>query len=325
MGEVTPVFLLSLPRSGSTLLQRLLAVSPEVATAPEPWFLLPLAYSTRPDGTHNDYRQQTCATALEGLSSSLGDASGSSWPEMVNRFAGEVYDELSPPGTRVFVDKTPRYALIAPELVSWFPEAKFIVLWRNPLAAAASFTRTISEGTWRFWRNHVDLYDGLANLVELAEGPARDRVVALRYEDLVQDPDRELARIGEHLGLDLDTDRATSDFDRIPVPDDIGDRWGAARFDEVSSAPLDEWPSHYNTPVRRVWARRYHDWLGDERLAVMGYDRADLLARIEGQTGGRLLSDAVRAVYGSVYVRANTSILDHSARSLVGRRPAGVR
>ena len=53
MTEVAPVFLLSLPRSGSTLLQRLLAVSPEVATAPEPWFLLPLVQSTRATGTHN--------------------------------------------------------------------------------------------------------------------------------------------------------------------------------------------------------------------------------------------------------------------------------
>ena len=321
MSDVTPVFLLSLPRSGSTLLQRLLAVSPEVATAPEPWFLLPLAYSTREVGTHNHYRQQTCATALEILSGSLAGAAGTSWPEMVARFAGEVYDELSPAGTRYFVDKTPRYALIAPELASWFPGARFIVLWRNPLAAAASFTNTISEGTWRFWRNHVDLYDGLANLVDLVGSDARDRVVTVRYEDLVTDPSRELTRIGAHLGLDVDTDRATREFGHLPVPDRLGDHWGAARFDQVSDAPLDEWPTHYNTPVRRLWARRYLDWLGDDRLAVMGYDRAELLDAIAGQRGGRLVSDVIRGVYGGLYVRANTSILDHSARSLVGRRP----
>jgi hypothetical protein len=322
VGDVTPVFLLSLPRSGSTLLQRLLAVSPEVATAPEPWFLLPLAYSTRVSGTHNDYRQQTCANALEILSGSLSGAAGTSWPEMVARFAGEIYDELSPPGTRFFVDKTPRYALIAPELASWFPDARFIVLWRNPLAAAASFTRTISEGTWRFWRNHVDLYDGLANLVDLVGSEARDRVVTVRYEDLVTDPSRELTRIGEHLGLGVDTDRATREFGQIPVPGRLGDHWGAARFDQVSDAPLDEWPSHYNSSVRRLWARRYLDWLGDDRLGLMGYDRADLLDQISGQRGGHVVSDAIRAVYGSLYVRVNTSILDHSARSLLGRRPA---
>jgi hypothetical protein len=323
VAEVTPVFLLSLPRSGSTLLQRLLAVSPEVATAAEPWFLLPLAYSARQRGTHNAYGQPTCAAALDDLSANLGDATGASWPEMVARFAGEVYGELSPPGARWFVDKTPRYSLIAPELVRWFPEARFIVLWRNPLAAAASFTNTISEGTWRFWRNHVDLYDGLANLVDLVGGEAAERVVALRYEDLVREPEKELTRIGEHLDLDLDTARAVEAFNRVPVGGRLGDHWGAARFDAVSADPLDTWPAHYNTPVRRRWARRYLDWLGDDRLAVMGYDREELLAVIAGQRGGHVLSDAVRAVYGGLYVRANTSILDHSAGSLVGRRPTG--
>jgi hypothetical protein len=54
----------------------------------------------------------------------------------------------------------------------------------------------------------------------------------------------------------------------------------------------------------------------------MGYDRADLLDQIKGQRGGRIGSDLVRALYGSLYTRLNTSILDHSAGSLLGRRPA---
>lgn len=321
MAGVTPVFLLSLPRSGSTLLQRMLAVSPEIATAPEPWFLLPLVGSTRVEGTHTAYGQQTCAAALQGLSDGLAGASGTSWPEMVSRFAGQVYDELSPAGSRYFVDKTPRYSLIAHELHEWFPEAKFVVLWRNPLAAASSFTRSISEGTWRFWRNHVDLYDGLANLVDLVRADDGDRVLTLRYEDLVTAPTGPLERIGAHLGVDIDIAAATQDFDQVPVPGRIGDHWGAARFQSLSTAPMDEWQSHYDTPVRRRWARRYLAWLGDDRLDLMGYDRADLLAEIAGQRGGRVVSDSVRAVYGSVYTRVNTAILDHRASSLWGRRP----
>ena len=37
-----PIFLLSLPRSGSTLLHRMLASHPQVATLPEPWVPMPL-------------------------------------------------------------------------------------------------------------------------------------------------------------------------------------------------------------------------------------------------------------------------------------------
>ena len=39
-GNLRLVFLLSLPRSGSTLLQRLLAAHPQVHTVAEPWLML---------------------------------------------------------------------------------------------------------------------------------------------------------------------------------------------------------------------------------------------------------------------------------------------
>jgi hypothetical protein len=41
----TPLFLLSLPRSGSTLAQRILAAHAGIATTSEPWILLPYLYA----------------------------------------------------------------------------------------------------------------------------------------------------------------------------------------------------------------------------------------------------------------------------------------
>lgn len=53
--ESTPLFLLSLPRSGSTLAQRFLAAHDAIARASEPWILLPYLYTLRacvgPSGT----------------------------------------------------------------------------------------------------------------------------------------------------------------------------------------------------------------------------------------------------------------------------------
>ena len=48
--EVRPVFILSLPRAGSTLLQRMLNVHPEIASTVEPWILLPFLSSLREGG-----------------------------------------------------------------------------------------------------------------------------------------------------------------------------------------------------------------------------------------------------------------------------------
>src|SRR5665213_3086127 len=52
---VRPIFIFSISRSGSTLLQRVLAAHPEVATVSEPWLLLPFVYSMRTEGVIADY------------------------------------------------------------------------------------------------------------------------------------------------------------------------------------------------------------------------------------------------------------------------------
>ena len=59
-----PLFLLCLPRSGSTLVQRVLASHAEIATVSEPWLLLPLLYSIREHGIRAEYWHQTAAQAI---------------------------------------------------------------------------------------------------------------------------------------------------------------------------------------------------------------------------------------------------------------------
>jgi hypothetical protein len=68
---VTPVFLLSLPRSGSTLAQRILASHTEVATTSEPWLLLPYLYTLRDHGVYAEYSHSTMVTAIRELCSSF--------------------------------------------------------------------------------------------------------------------------------------------------------------------------------------------------------------------------------------------------------------
>ncbi|MEZ4607679.1 MAG: sulfotransferase [Deinococcales bacterium] len=64
---MTPLFLFSLPRSGSTLLQRILAAHPDIATLSEPWFILPLIYMTRDEGIYSEYDHSHLTRALTDL------------------------------------------------------------------------------------------------------------------------------------------------------------------------------------------------------------------------------------------------------------------
>jgi hypothetical protein len=44
-----------------------------------------------------------------------------------------------------------------------FPDAKFIFLWRQPLAVAASMIEAFGDGRWNLERYAVDLWDGVEN------------------------------------------------------------------------------------------------------------------------------------------------------------------
>ena len=137
LDESEVVFILSLPRSGSTLLQRIIAAHTRVASATEPWLLLPLFYSLRSQGQYAEYGQ---GPAAKGLTHFVEELPGgrSAYLAEVSRFARGLYGRTRSDGETYFLDKTPRYGLIVDELREAFPGARFIFLWRQPLAIIAS-------------------------------------------------------------------------------------------------------------------------------------------------------------------------------------------
>ncbi len=288
------VFLLSLPRSGSTLLQRLLAAHPEIATNSEGWLALPLLYALRQEGVDAEYGHRAAAVAIGELSEQLPrgrleylEASR----DLLVRLYGSAAD-----GRRYFLDKTPRYHLIADELVELFAEAKLILLWRNPLAIAASLIDSWNGGNWNLDVHAIDLFGGLAALTETSV-TVGERALSIRYEDLVNDPEREVARATDWLGLEQ-----LSPFPgAVPSLGSLGDHQGVAQYSGVSTEPLDKWQTTLGNPVRRTWARRYLHWIGRERLALMGYELDVLLADLDAAPvrWDHVAGDVGRNAYGA--------------------------
>ena len=126
-----PIFLFSLPRSGSTLLQRLLAGHPDIMTVSEPWLLLPFCYAVKPEGLFSEYNHGWAAKALNEFILGLPNQE-LDYYKVLNRFALALYGGANKNNALYFLDKTPRYYLIIPQIVEIFPEAKFIFLFRNP-------------------------------------------------------------------------------------------------------------------------------------------------------------------------------------------------
>jgi Sulfotransferase family len=293
---VTPIFVLSLPRSGSTLVQRVMAAHDGVATAAEPWVALPQIYALRDGGAFTEYGHALATRAIRDFAASL-DGGEARYRAEVRRFIERLYQAASAPDDRWFVDKTPRYHFIADELFEMFPRARFVFVWRNPLSVAASTVQTWGHGRWMVDRWRVDLFDGLDRLVS-SHIAHEDRAHAVRYEDLLTRPEETWGSLFDHCGIPFDP-ASLERFGNVELEARMGDPTGRRQWDQLRTEPLERWKSVMTSPLRTRWCRDYLRWIGPERLAHMGYDSDALLDELAGihTSLGMLASDVARTVY----------------------------
>lgn len=291
-----PVFLMSAPRSGSTLLQRLLMQHPRIHSAAETW-LIPASFLT---GSETGVLAAASARwSRRGLADTCAALPGgkASWHRAIGIGLEQCFADLCPPGTEIFLEKTPRNALFLDAMADAFPTARYIFLWRNPLAIKASMNRTWSGGGWNF-RCPIDLHEGLAARVE-HRVRLGERAIDIRYEDLIAAPQAQIDRLTAFLDLaPLDVEAVQSAAAQS-LRDGLGDQAGVARHGTEIAGTDSAWRTGFANPVRQAWARHYLDWIGDTRLSAMGYDRAELIDGLgdSHQALGRMPSDLARMAY----------------------------
>jgi hypothetical protein len=311
--SVQPVFVFSLPRSGSTLVQHVLDGSDEVGTAPEPWVLLPFLYAMRTDGHCAEYDEGPAVMALREFVDAM-PAGLADYRAELGAFVTRLYGRAGGPGVRYFVDKTPRYYFVIDEIFDLFPQAKFIFLWRNPLAILASIVETWGRGKWSIGRWDTDLSIGVDRLVR-ARLKYQDCSFSVRYEDLMTDPATSWRELFAYLDLPFDPSYLTIS-DRARLRGRMGDQGGYYAYDRLSSEPLEKWKSTIANPLRKRRAKRYLRWIGAERLSVMGYDATRLTEELDALPSNLRLvgSDAARAVYGRIEGTRRRLAFEHVTR-----------
>ncbi len=295
---MTPIFLLSLPHSGSTFVQRVLATHDDIATTSEPWLLLPFLSALRPLGTCAEYNHQLATVALQDFCARLPRGVDDYRAEL-REFACHLYSKVASRPVRYFLDKTPRYHLVLDDVFATFPEARFVFLWRNPLAVVASMIEACARQRRSLNSNYVDLYLGLANLIRVYEAHA-DRVCAVRYEDLIARPDETWPELFAYLSLDYD-DSALVQFKDVLLAGRLGDQIGSRQYTTPSTDPLDKWRSVLTNPFRKAWCDRYVRWIGARRLDIMGYQLDDLRKDLHGNAMDLrgLVPDLLKVVRGA--------------------------
>jgi len=290
--DITPVFILSLPRSGSTLLQKILATHENISTSSEGWVLIPNLYALKSNGIIAEYRHQALNSGYRNLFHHLPDGKNGYY-SAVNNFSHGIYKEICDKNDDFFVDKTPRYHLICDHIAKTFPNAKYIVLWRNPLSVVCSMIKTFSNNEWAVPGFYVDLYNGTENLKTILDNCKIDSV-DIRYEDIILETEKVVKQLSNFLGIKPNS-LAISEYETVSLEGDNDNISGINKYDKLSTEPVFKWKKFINNPLRKLWCKKYVKWLGPERLNDMGYNHDNLLEKLnEVQISSKgLLTDSV--------------------------------
>lgn len=192
----SPVFLVGFPRSGTTLMESVLAAHPDITTSDERPLSTPLIEAA---GT-TEARWKTLLDNLPAQREELQADYWSGWPDG------------APQQDQVFIDKLPLNLPFVGLLASVFPSARFILALRDPRDCVLSaFKQRFGMNPAMYRMLSLDdaaaYYDAAMSAgVRALDALPDNRVIQVRYEDCVDDLEREARRLIEFLSLEWSDD-----------------------------------------------------------------------------------------------------------------------
>ncbi len=274
------IFLISMPRSGSTLLQRVLAGHADITTSAETWLLLQLVYGRRENGLQAEYGANWAQLAIEEFLANYTDGP-EVYDEGIRAFAEVLYgNALKQTTARLFLDKTPRYSYIVKDLIRIFPAAKFIFLLRNPLSVLASVINTqLNDELWSMNEFIGELSAAPPNMLEAIE-MLGGKAAIVRYEDFVQKPEKQTARLCEYLGVPFDPGLLNYQ-DTPEAKGFMTDRVGVHKHERPVAERIHAWEQMLEDPQQVHFAEEYLRLLEPHTVDALGYDYGHLHTSIQ--------------------------------------------
>jgi glycosyltransferase involved in cell wall biosynthesis/LPS sulfotransferase NodH len=267
------IFLISLPRSGSTLLQRILSGHTDIHTTAEPWFMLHPLHAFKTKNIICAFDENLAANATQDFLSTIPE-NMELYFQAVRAYGLTLYNRaLEVSGKRLFLDKTPRYYSIIPELSRTFPNSRFIILLRNPLAVMSSVLRT-------WFRNDPKYLSRTSNQRDIIEGPRclidglgmfENRAHVVHYESLVSDPEKVIGNLCDYLEIPFSKEMLNYGNRKAPCGR-FGDNVGINRHNRPVNDSINKWLNNLTSPTLRPYAVDYLHRLGHETVTRMGYD-----------------------------------------------------
>lgn len=229
MATAAPIFVVGHPRSGTTLVQQILSAHNDVWSGPETFVFARLK---RHDGKLNPtdllhlmrrWKKLDGDVVPEATRTALLEQAEAGQLSMKSLVLS-VMNALKPESSTAhrWLEKTPDHVFYLNEIWQTFPDARVINVLRDPRAVASSpkaFGRAPSDlrrlmVLSRFaarWLRAVESYE---------QHQHDERIISVRYEDLIAAPEQELQRLAAHIGITPDLSslhRFSEQYDRITM------------------------------------------------------------------------------------------------------------
>lgn len=206
LNKKTPIFIVGLPRTGTTLTERIISSHSQVETIGETQFLQMVL------------RRESGVQSIENMNAEMIQALVDKDPEVLAKgYIDSVNYRLSK--EPFFIDKLPFNFLFLGFIAKAWPEARIVHLGRNPMDACFSMYKQIFTWAYKFSYSLDGLgqyyvaYDRLRNHWREV---LQDRLIEVEYESLVSDTESQTRLLLEKLGLNFE--QSCLDFDKNKAP-----------------------------------------------------------------------------------------------------------
>jgi hypothetical protein len=281
------IFLIGAPRSGTTLLARMLSAHSQIYGRAEPHLITPIAHL----GYHGSvqkapYDPFNVEQAIHEFVADL-PRKEDDYLDALRSYTDTMYERImaNAPGKRFFLDKTPAYALVLPFLTKLYPKARYVILTRHPLAVLSSYVESFFDGDYHVALAHNPV---LARYVPALAHMLRERPVPfvhVKYEELVREPEAHFRRICDYLGIPFEA-QAISYGESGEDFKGLGDPTGVGQHSRPVTSSISKWAVEIaSDPARLALVSRVVDELDPADLETLGYPRDKIVAKLEEAKG----------------------------------------
>lgn len=261
------VFIIGIPRSGTTMINNVLNNIPNVLSSGESWIMFGIHQFGKVSNVHPANSQLVGQAIADFVDDDEVKQGFRSFVKTI------INAKLQKANSTIFVDKTPRYYLIIDFIKSLFPEAKFVFFTRNPFDIAVSYNKTWGIDICdhlAFGQGDDIAFDFLIGFQNLANAMSIPGSLTLKYENFVTNQRDAIKSLVEYLGFnieDIDYKVLTSFSAKNMIVSDMGDK-KIFKTNTIHNKSVDLWKDQLPMSHQQIIC----EMIGKQNIKKLGYE-----------------------------------------------------